>query len=245
VRRKWIKARQTIGSSGNAPFAFQADAEKERSLLESVPAKTEQLRGILESWRRPQTPSGSDGVAVASVTARRSGFVAAVSIRDEPLLLSSVSGCVTAELDSLIAACRLCDGEELETDSADYDIAVDQINRWFEHALASTLAGVAGSRSRARKQLLNRIESAIQSAPPHLRSKRSRAAARARNIATSQHGAAIEAELELLARSPISDHEWLDALGRVGSALPPKQRVERSGGTLRIHAVLLMRMNSL
>jgi hypothetical protein len=152
---------------------------------------------------------------------------------------------VSAELDSLVAACLLCEGEEIETDSAEYAVAVEQINSWFEHYLASVSAGVAGSRSHTRKRLLNRIESAVQNAPPHLRARRSRAATRARNIATSQHGAAVEAELELLARSPLADHEWLDALGQLQSPRLPKKRVAHSAVTLRIHAVLLMRMNSL
>ncbi len=241
VRGKWTKAKRAIGSSAEAPFALQPEAEKEGTLLESIPAKTERLRGMLESWRRPQLPSESHDVAVASVTAQRSGFVAAVSIRDEPLLLSSVSGCVTAELDSLIAACRLCDGKALETDSADYDVAIDQINRWFVHDLASISAGVAGSRSRARKRILARIESAIQSSPPHVRSRRSRAAAGARNVATSQHGAAIEAELEALVRSPLSDEDWLEAVAELEPTHRSSRRAAPRRSVLKIHALLLLR----
>ena len=241
VQGKWSKAKRAIGSSAKAPFALRSDAEKESSLIESIPAKTERLRRILEGWRRLHLSSESEDVFVASVRAQPPGFVAAVSIQHEPLLLSSVSGCVSPELDSLIAACMLCEGEELETDCADYKVAVNQISRWFEHDLASTSAGVAGSRSRARKLLLNRIESAIQSAPPHVRTRRSRAAARARNIATSQHGAAVEAELDVLARSPLSDEEWLDAVVSLETADGPSVRVARPASGLRIHAVVLLR----
>jgi hypothetical protein len=241
VRGKWTKAKHAIGSSAEAPFGLRAEAEKESSQLESIPAKTERLRGILESWRRPHLPWESHDVAVASVTSQRSGFVAAVSVQDDPLLLSCISGCVSAELGSLIAACCLCEGEELETDSADYEVAINQINRWFEHNCASTSAGVAGSRSRARKRLLTRIESAIQSAPPHVRTRRSRAAARARNVATSAHGAAIEAELEALVRSPLPDEDWLEAVAKLETTHRSSLSVFRPASDLKIHALLLLR----
>ena len=239
VQAKWSEAKRAIGSGANAPFALSVDAEKESSPLESIPAKTERLRAILEGWRRPH-PESNDTL-VASVRARRPGFLAAVSVQDAPLLLSSVSDCLSAELDSLIAACMLCEGEELETDCAGYEVAVNEINRWFEHDLASTAAGIAGSRSRARKRLLNRIESAIQSAPPHIRSKRARAAARARNIATSQHGSAVEAELDVLAHSPLSDEAWLEAVASIDTTRRPSLQVGRPAAGPRIHALLLLR----
>ena len=236
VQRKWSEARRAIGSSATAPFQLPADAECETSPAESIPAKTERLRGILEGWRR-EYPNADD-VLVGSVRAQRPGFVAVVSVQDEPLLLSSISGCLSAELDSLITGCLLCEGDEMETEFAEYELAVDQINRWFEHDVASNLAGVAGSRSAGRKKLLNRIESVMQSAPPHVRARRTRAAARARNIATSQHGAAIETELAALAHSPLPDEEWLDA---VSSIETPSLRVARPVSGLGIHAVLLLR----
>ena len=241
VRGKWTKAKRAIGSSAEAPFALQPEVEKEGIPLESIPAKTERLRGILESWRRPHLPSETQDVLAASVQATKTGSVAAASIHDESVLLCSIAGCVSADLDSLIAACHLCEGEELKTDSADYDVAFDQINRWFEHDLASISAGVAGSGSRARKRLLGRIESAIQSAPPHVRTRRSRAAARARNVATSQHGAAIEAELEALARSPLSDEDWLEAVAELEPSHRSSLGAARPAPVLKIHALLLLR----
>ncbi len=240
VQKKWGTAKRTIGSSANAPFALQVDTGEESSVLDSVPAKTERLRGILERWRRPHTTSEPLDAYVASVHARRSGFVAAVSVEDRPLVLSSISGCVSADLDSQIAACLLCEGDELETDPEAYGIAINQIQSWFEHHLASASAGVADSQSRARKRLLSRIDSAIQNAPPHVRSTRSRVAARARKIATRQHGAALEAELESLAHSTLPDKEWLDAVAGLEPARPAREQVAHPA-TLKIHAMLMMR----
>ena len=68
-----------------------------------------------------------------------------------------------------------------------------------------------------------------------------RAAARARNIATSQQGAAVEAELDVLSRSPLSDEEWLDAVASLNTGRRPSLSVVRPGSGLRIHALLLLR----
>jgi hypothetical protein len=177
---------------------------------------------------------------VASVQAAASGFVAAVSVADSRLLLTSTSGCTSVNLDAQIAACVLCEGSERETEIADYETAVSQIRDWVEHDLASTAAGVEGSQSGGRRRLLNRIDAAIENAPPHVRASRSRIAARARTVAMSLHGAAIEAELERLARSPLPDHDFLEVVAGLESArLGKKRDAHRAKPT--IHALLLMR----
>jgi hypothetical protein len=241
VHRKWSKAKRAIGSSAKAPFGREGDIVVESAVLESVPTKLERLRGILESWRRPNTAAEPFDAYVASLRASRPGFVAAVSIDDNPLLLASISGRVSADLDSLVAATLLCEGDEVETDPEHYEVVVSQIHTWLEQNLAAASAGVAGSRAHARKELLSRIDSSIENAPPHVRTTRSRVAARARSIATRQHGPAIEAELGLLAHSPLPDHEWLEAVAGLESARCANQRVPGRTASLTIHALLLMR----
>jgi superfamily II DNA or RNA helicase len=239
VQRKWSAAKRTIGSSARAPFVRQVATEDERPALDSIPAKTERLRGILESWRRPDVTSKQSEAGVASVRASLSGFVAAVFVRDRPLLLASLAGYVSADLDAQLAACRICQGDELATRREDYEVAIKQIHAWFEHDLASASAGVAGSRSRARIQILNRIDSAIHDAPPHIRTARSEAASRARSLATSQLSAAAEAELESLAHSPLPDQEWLARVAELASTRQPSH--PHLPARLEIHALLLMR----
>jgi len=241
VHRKWGDAKRAIGSSAGTPVPLELDTENERSALDSIPEKTERLRRILESWRRPHPASQFPNAATASVRASAAGFIAAVSVSKRPLLLACIAGRVLADLDSQIAGCVNCEGEELEMRPEDYEIAVDQIHDWFEHDLASVSAGVAGSHSRARNQLLNRIDSAIQNAPPHVRTMRSQLASRARNVATRHHGAALESDLALLAHSQLPDHEWLEAVAALGSTDPLTSRVAHPTGKLNIHALLLMR----
>ena len=242
VLRKWSKAKRAIGSSAKAPFAREGDTAVESAVLESVPTKLERLRGILERWRRPNTGAASCEAYVASLRASGPGFVAAVSIDGKPLLLASISGCVSTDLDSLVAASLLCEGDEVETDPEHHEVVVSQIHTWLEQNLAAASAGVAGSRAHVRKRLLGRIDSAIENAPPHVRTTRSRVATRARSIATRQHGPAIEAELGLLAHSSLPDHEWLEAVAGLESPRCANQRVPGRAAALTIHALLLMRI---
>ncbi len=247
VHRKWSFAKRVIGTSARDPFARESETEGHEFRSDSVPGKVERLRGMLESWRRSERAFDSldAGVKsgetlVASVQAPASGFVAAVSVGDRSLFLASTSGGASVDLDSQIAACALCEGTEMETGVADYERAVNQIRAWVEHDLASVAAGVERSQSSGRKRLLNRIDAAIESAPPHVRASQSRVAARARTVALRLHGAAIEAELERLARSPLPDHEFLEVVAGLESARLGKKRDARRAKP-RIHALLLLR----
>ena len=242
MQQKWSRAKGTIGSSSSAPLQ-RIGIPEAGPQPDSVPAKAERLRAILERWRRPQRDAESFDTQVASVRAPETGFVCAVSVEDKPMLLACIAGCVSANLDAQIEACMLCEGDELRTNLDDERDAAERIHAWLEQDLASSSAGVAGSRSRIRPHLLQRIESAIQKAPPHLRTARSDVAARARSIATSQHSAAVEAELELLARSKLPDHEWLEAV--VGLDHPSVQRTANPTRAWTIHALLLLQSNEL
>jgi superfamily II DNA or RNA helicase len=245
VQRKWIAAKRAVGSSAKAPFASRPDEGGEISTRNSVPANTEKLRGIFQRWLRPRTTSEIFDTLSASVIGPLSGFVAAVSIDDEPLLLASRGGRVSAELDSQLAGCLACEGGDLGANPEHYEFAISQIREWFEHRVAAASAGVAGFPSRARRRILDRIDSAIQNAPPHVRAGSVLVAVRARNNATTQHGAAAEAELESLARSPLPDHEWLETVAGLEPARPLRQRLAHSTAVLKIHAVLLMRVAGL
>jgi len=245
VQKKWSAAKHAIGSTARPPFADARSTEIPISVLDSVPEKTERLRGILESWRRSEPImeriDGAESLDgdVASVQATHSGFVAALSVNDQPFLVSSISGRVSTDLDCQIAACSSCEGLELETDPENYLGVVDQIRAWFHHDRAAESAGVGGSRPRARKRLLSRIDAAIESSPPHVRISRSRDAARARSIAAGEHGAALEAELDLLAHSLLPDDQLLAAVAALDS-----KRVWEHGShpaKLTIHAMLLLR----
>jgi hypothetical protein len=102
------------------------------------------------------------------------------------------------------------------------------------------MAGVSFSKSLNRRRLVNRIDRAIESAPPHARSSRRRVAAQARDVVASQQSAAIEAELASLADSDLADDEWLEAIAQIrpSSHSTPQRAADRD---LSIRALLLLR----
>ena len=106
---------------------------------------------------------------------------------------------------------------------------------------ASEAAGVGASSTVRRRQITSRIDLAIQSAPPHLRSSRSVIAARARRVATTQQCAAIEHELDSLLHSDLPADEWLDAVAALESSSSEPRRTNLSTESMKIQALLLLR----
>jgi superfamily II DNA or RNA helicase len=267
IQRKWNVAKDAIGSSAAPPFAcasgrarlpstFQhrAPASESAEPAPSVPERTEKLLAILESWRRPikshllQPRSTQDAVIrrgeemlIASVVADRAGWVAAASVAGKPILIASLGESLSTDVDSLIAACLLADGKEVDTHPAEQQSAVVQIQHWFERESATAVAGLARSSPLHRERLVNRIDAIIESSPPHLRTRRAALAARARLIATAQHSAAIEEELNSLAHSLLPDEQWLSVIAAVQSGPRQNPGVRSEFQNLHLHALILLR----
>jgi hypothetical protein len=101
------------------------------------------------------------------------------------------------------------------------------------------MAGISFSKALSRRRLLNRIDGAIEAAPPQSRSSRVTLAAHARAGVSSPLSAAIEAELASLADSDLADDEWLEAIARIR---PEDHSTPRRGANhdLRIRALVLL-----
>jgi superfamily II DNA or RNA helicase len=258
VQRKWTIARSSVGTSQPDPLAEAAPVENgasaSDSFVESLPAKTERLRAILQNWIAGDGADSCDAI-VATVDASSSGFVAAISLREAehsstssfggPQLLVGIANRVSTDIDAQIEACRCAGINEIPTDTTDAEHAVRAIESWCTHESASAAAGVGASRFVRRKQITSRIDSAIQNAPPHLRSARSTIAARARKVATTQQCAAVEQELDSLLRSDLPADEWLRAIATLNLAQPPNRDAKSSDATVSVRALLLMRARGL
>jgi hypothetical protein len=246
ITRKWDVARRVVGSSASSPLAEAEDCQN-KDCPRSMSQLTEILRAILENWRHPEstegepTPSESDaGMWVAAVEGRESGFLAVLGLEQELQLVVSISGGVSTDLESQIAACRLGGGADVEVSRDDVEQAHSDIRRWAETESASAMAGISFSKALRRKRLVSRIDRAIETAPPHSRSSRAKVAAHARAVVASQQSAAIEAELASLADSDLADDEWLQAIARIrpsDHSSPPHAAIR----DLRIRALLLLR----
>ena len=246
IKRKWDVARRVVGSSAPSPIA-EAEDGRDNDNPQSMSQLTEILRAILESWRQPESTAGEpipaeshDEIRVAAIENCESGFLAAVELEQELQLVVSISGEVSTNLHSQIAACKLSTGADVEASSDDIEQAQSDIRRWAETESALALAGISFSKSLNRKRLVNRIDRAIESAPPHSRSSRITIAAHARAVAASQQSAAIEAELASLADSDLADDEWLKAIAQIrpdDHSKPPRPSIH----DFSIRALLLQR----
>jgi hypothetical protein len=254
VRRKWTIARSSVGTSAPNPWSDSIQAEAivspDRSpfangsvsdaLAESIPVKTERLRSILHSWVTRDDVDG-DEMTVATVRSTQSGFVAAVYVGDQAYLVVGLEQEVSTDLDDQIAACLSASSDEIPTDASDSERALRALQSWCTRESASAAAGMGESSMVRRRQTTSRIDLAIQSAPPHLRSSRSVVAARARRVATTQQCAAVEHELDSLLHSDLPADEWLDAVAALESSSSGPPQTNHSTGSLRIQALLLTR----
>jgi hypothetical protein len=179
-------------------------------------------------------------MCVAAVESCESGFLAAVELEQELQLVVSISGDVSTNLESQIAACKLASGADVEASCDDVERARSEIRRWAETQSASAMAGISVSKSLNRRRFVNRIDRAIEAAPPHSRTTRITLAAQARAMVASHQSAAIEAELASLADSDLSDDAWLGAIAQIrpsNQSTPPRAAVR----DLSIRALLLLR----
>ena len=208
---------------------------------EDLPRRVEQVRAALERWRksdRRRHRPHSSATLVASASAGMDGFVAAVSVDGAPALLVSEGGQLSVDVNAQLRACtrvrRTAAAPHPDTVAA----ALALIARWSLTRRAASAAGVGASRARRRRDLIARIDSAIESAPPHQRSTRLSLAAQARAIVTASQSAAIERELENLLHADISDEKWLAAIADIGV----QQAITRKSDDdpLKVHAVLLL-----
>jgi len=256
VQRKWNIARHAVGSATTPPFPDRSSVESD-ARVESVTRQTERFRAILGDWRRPDLSSADhthhlgtiasvpdNEVCVASSSSPQSGFLAVVTFDGESSLVVRLSGQLSTDLESQIAACRLGSGVDVQTNCVEYEVALQQLREWAERESASVMAGLADSSALRRRRLVNRIDTAIENAPPHSRRRRLVTAAKARHVAAAQHSAAIEAELELLARAPLSDDEWLMAVAHLDSARTAFAKARTNERGLQVHALLLLRSGS-
>jgi hypothetical protein len=239
VQRKWNIARTSVGTS--APNPLTKTMSEQGVASESTPAKVERLRMILQSWITSDAAEIDDTI-FAAVRASNVGFLAAIITCGQPQLIVQVSGEVTNDIDAQLHACRAVGDDKLPADVVKAENAVRAIESWYTRQRASAVAGVGAGSSSAisRKQIISRIDLAIQSAPPHLRAARSTTGARARLVATTQQCAAIEAELDALSHSDLPTDKWLEAVAALDSSRADSSRAAAAPPGVEIRALLLM-----
>jgi hypothetical protein len=229
VSRKWNLARRVLGVATEPPVP-DATGDNGDTADESVSKRTEQLRSILHGWAAVGDSSAEAKTLAATVLSERSGFLAAIDREGRTELVVCLAGAVSTDLDRQIEAADLAGGVGADAAITDYERAREELRLWLESESASRLVGRSGSSTIGRRRLLNRIDSTIERAPPHFRSTRLASAGLARRVAIAPHGAAIEAELDALARTVLPDAEWLKAISQIGA------RLRAAGDPVETHA---------
>ena len=262
VHRKWALARANVGTSGAGPLPHLSMNPPRTAVPESTPHKVERLREILKTWRldlpaivnhtsRSTEPAASrfpppasrlppDSVSapvVAVAGSDTSGFIAAVSVDGGAQLLVCSENHLSIELDDQLQACARPQTPDAPIEQEEIWEALQRIRNWFTTQRAASAAGVNASTALKRRELIARIDSLIESAPPHRRNARLVLAARARRVVTASQCAAVEHELEHLRRGTLTDDDWLAAVSEIDT----QQASTTSGEELqRVHAVLLL-----
>ncbi|HEX6628743.1 MAG TPA: helicase-related protein [Gemmatimonadaceae bacterium] len=262
VQRKWALARSNVGTSCGGPLPALSIEPPREAVPESIPHKFERLREILKTWRLdlpaitnhaagstepavtrfpppssrfPLSPDSAPVVAAAG--SDTSGFIAAISVDGRPQLLVCSGSHLSIELDDQLRMCARPQSSDAPIDPREISDALQRIRNWFLTQRAASAAGVNASAALRRRELTARIDSLIESAPPHRRNARLGLAARARRVVTTSQCAAVEHELEGLLRATLSDDDWLAAVADIDTQQASTSSSQESP---RIHAVLLL-----
>jgi hypothetical protein len=161
------------------------------------------MRSTLERWAAADVPSGSIG----SVRAERTGFLAAVRVDAETLLVAEHGFGVTDDPEDLLRAVGLAENEATVTDNDARAKAERAALAWGERRGVTRDIHDLGSRHVAR-----RIAGIVSKAHAHRRPMLAEMAARARRAATLPLGVGAEAALGTLAEAVMDDEAWLAAI---------------------------------
>jgi hypothetical protein len=236
INRKWELARKLVGAN-LTPISRIDPVDRS---ISSIPSRTERLRTVLSGWRgTAPSQTGDPKIFAAAVSASENGFIAAGHAGRVPVLLCCSGHRISTDLEAQITACGLAQGRPVDLQRFQYTHVCSAIEQWADWNSASESAGAAVTPPSRRKRLLNRIDAALQNAPPHVRAARAGVAARAREIATATHGAALEQELEEFTDLALPDDDWLNALGNL--ATPRRDTAHNASGGFQLRALLVLR----
>ncbi len=189
------------------------------------------MRATLERWAAAGVPLG----CIGSVRAERTGFLAAVRVDAEVMLVADVGSGITDDPDILALAAGCGDGEPVANDDAVRAQTERKIMAWGERRGATR--DICDVRSR---QVARRIAGIVSKAHAHRRPVLADMAARARRAATLPLGVGAEAALGMLADSDMGDEAWLEAIAAFADDHERPPRPARgSGPGVEILAMLL------
>ncbi|HJP60425.1 MAG TPA: hypothetical protein VJ865_10510 [Gemmatimonadaceae bacterium] len=142
------------------------------------------------------------------------------------------------KIDDQLHICSRIEWSPAHADPEEIRATIETIERWVTHQRAASTAGVSASSARDRREIAARIDSLIESAPPHLRNSRIPLAVRARSAVTAPQCSGVEKELRALLHADLAADEWLAAIAAIDTRQAPSEKPDAPTG---IHAVLLLK----
>ncbi len=234
-----------IRQPASAARVLNSEPTVERKLTiaraeDDVPRKVEQLRELLYEWRRrSQVSRVTDRpLVVGAAAADEDAFIAAVTLDGRKHLLVGCAQDVTNALSGQLRVCSLLASSDAPVDERAALAAVDSLHGWCVTQRAASAAGVIASQAIGRRELIARIDLAIESAPPHRRSTRLALAARARKVVTAAQCADVERDLETILHTSLPEEEWLAAVANLDTQQAIRSESDADG--FHIHAILLL-----
>lgn len=230
-------------SSAAAVLNGESTVERKSTIAraeEDTPRKVEQLRELLSGWRlRSQVSLAEDSSpVVGATTANEDGFLAAVTLDGRKHLVVGTAQEASDALNIQLHVCSLSAGSDAQVNGTAVLAAIDTLHSWCATQRAAAAAGVTASQALDRRELIARIDVAIESAPPHQRSARLALAARARKVVTSAQCGDVERELETMLHIGLPEEEWLAAVASLDTQQATPSEPE--DGRFQVHAILLL-----
>jgi hypothetical protein len=233
LRLKLGVAARTMGVAGAILPGFgTADAP------EASAPREERIAAVLRSWRRGSSIDAKDVPLCAGARSSRDAAIACVCSGGAVSLVAVVGANVTdsrAALEDLLG--RAGGGDADLTEEAIRCVG-DQVTLWLRRRGVSDVVDLPALRvAHSRRALLRRVDTIARSAPRHAQPQLAPLMRAARSAATAPLSAGAERVLDDLARAPMNDAAWLQAVGEFAAIHARK----RDGASSEILALLILR----
>jgi hypothetical protein len=196
----------------------------------------DRIAGLVRRWRRSPAPV-TETCLGAAVRAPRNAAIACVRSDGTVSLIAVLADRITnsrAVIEDLLAN---ADGDDKPNHGHELGAVRDAVDRWLRRRLVVDVVNVSALHvGRARRTLLNRVDTIAHRTPRHAKPELVPLMRAARSAATVTLPAGAERVLEELARAPLGDHAWLQAIGEF-AALHARSRAVAS----ELLAILLLR----
>jgi hypothetical protein len=204
---------------------------------QSAAAPTEdRIAGLVRRWRRSPAPSTETCIG-AVVRASRNAALACVRSGGTVSLIAVLADRITdscAVIEDLLAN---ADGDDNPIHGHELGAIRDAVDRWLRRRVVVDVVNVSALHvGRARRTLLNRVDTIAHRTPRHAKPELVPLMRAARGAATVTLPAGAERVLDELARAPLGDHAWLQAIGEFAAL-----HARSGAGASELLALLVLR----